>query len=828
MVLAPPTSPPATALIEGPTKTDMFSAMVPELRRKAIDEAHAALLSTTPASPTQLNPGNSKAKAKRRQTAHGRIEGGEDIYAFNASEGDDDFHPDSESKKRKRPSLEKKAARVRKNDEGDGYEEGTRLSKKKPAPKRAKSISGGMSVLDLLNDTSEDDWRPNTSKPPTSGKRSTRNNTVDTELLPPLPKPKRKPREAAKTTVYYEPQKFDDNLTLNFNSGDLSNTHSAEIQVAATHPTPQAVASTFMIDLTNDELVLRNERRAEYHALSPEVSTVESLQDSPATNLNGVYDTPDLLSTIPDPPYPSNLLPSQIAIHLAQTHAQMPESHPLAPPSVASDSPLSSLENSPETKPAKKKPKEKKRAATDQHLGLENSVEGDHGFGNFPVASEWRAAKGKARQGMAQATYAGRAKTSNAIDLLGASGVGGSEDDDMWAGDGKAAQKKKKPAVKKRKSTANDGGDDVIPKAKPKRKKSKPIETLVIGDTEDELSGGSGDRSHDLLGTVQVAATASAESLLNPPAEKRMIIKLNINQKDKVSEDELHGSIAVNNPIPPTADNQLDIDRPPGLGAGTKKPHRWGRPKFLDEPKDGVDSSPSTLVCNTAAAAATVHIDTSASVESVSESLPEPTIKAAKKETAAAKRRKSKKDESEEEDWTGDPEPARKPAAKKETRPKTPRVTKKAAAAAAKEAKEQKEKEKAQLSPETIRGSGNEEDVAPVAVVSELELEPVPVKKAPTKKEASKATTKKGAKVNTTSKETVSDAEDEEEDKRDNATPAPESKPETKEEPQTPSKKLAEKVKKTPHSPISKGPVKFRVGLSRRAHIEPLLKIIRK
>lgn len=820
--------------MEGPLKTNPISVVLPELRQKAIDEAHAALLS----SPTQTDPANSKATAKRRQTAHGIIEGSgeQDIYAFNPSD-DGNFHLSSDSKKRKRPSSENKAARMKSSNNDDDYEGGTSSSRKKPA-RRVKS-AGDMSVLDLLNDTSEDDWRPNASRPPTSGRKSTRGNTVGTDLLPPLPKPKRKPRESAKTTAYHDPQQFDGNLSLGF---EPSNTRSAEIQVAATESTSHTAASTFMIDLTNDKLVLRNERRAEYDALSPALSAVESLQDFPTTNPSGVYNTPDPHSTIPDPPHNPNLPPSQIAAHLA-AYAHIPDPHPLAPPSVASDSPLSSLENTP-VKSTKKQPTQKKRAATDQNLGLNFSPEGDHGFGSFPIASEWRAAKGKARQGMVQATYAGRAKTSNAVDLFAADNGGGSEVDDIWTGDGKATAKKKKPGVKKRKSTANDDGDlraeTGAQKAKPKRRKSKAIEALVIGDTEDELSGSSKKRNPSPHGIIQVAATASAESLLNP----QVSVKLNSNQNNKTSEG---GTIIVNNSLHNGMNNgnQLVVEeyKPPVHGTGVKKVHRWGRPKFLDEPMGGDDVSLTSGVVSGASAADKVATDQPAapsppvSVETEPELLPEP-AKPTKKETpAAAKRRKSKKGESEEEDWTMEPEPASKPASKKETKAKTPRVTKKGAAAAvaaaAREAREQKEKP--QLQYETIKDSGDEsEDLAPTAII----VDPEPVKQIPvpepTKKGAKKVPAKKetkpkkAAKAITTSKETVSDT-DEEDEKKNTSTPVPEPKPEIlKEEPQTPSKKLVEKVKKTPHSPINKGPVKFRVGLSRRAHIEPLLKIIRK
>lgn len=815
-------------------KTNRFSPVFPELRQQAIDEAHAALLST----PTQTDPSNSKAIAKRRQTAHGRLEGSDeqDIYAFDVSD-DGDFQLGSESKKRKRPSPKNKAGRVKKNDDGDGYKEGTGSSRKKPI-RRAKSTGGG-EVLDLLDNTSEDDWRPNTSRPPTSGRKSTRGNTVGTDLLPPLPKSKRKPRELGKTTPHHDPQQFDGDLSLGFSHSDPSTTRSAEVQVAATESTSHTIASTFVIDLTDDTLVLQNERRAEYDALSPDLSTVESLQEFSVPNPGGVYNTPDLHSTIPDPPYDPNLPLSQIAAHIA-AYSHVPEPHPLAPPSIASDSPLSSLENTP-AKPAKKKPMRGKRAATDQHIGLGPSPDGDHGFGSFSIASEWRAAKGKARQGMAQATYAGRAKTSNAIDLFAAGNGGGSEVDDIWTGDGKAATKKRKPAVKKRKSTAND--DDLeletgVQKAKPKRRKSKAIETPAIGNTEDELSGGSGKGYLNPHAIIQVAATASAESVPN----SEVGVRLNANQRGKNPEDELHGVITVSNPphngIYDNKQLVFEEYRPPGHEIGVKKVHRGGHPTFLDEPIDG-DSSSITLgvvggpgATGKAATGQPAASDPFVFIERELELLSEP-AKPTKKDTHAAKRRKSKKDESEEEDWTGDPEPTRKPAPKKETKAKTPRVTKKAAAAAAQEAKE---KEKQQLLYETIKDPDNgDEDLPPTAIIADPEpakQTPVPeptkkgARKIPAAKEAKK---KRVTKTIATSKETVSDTDDEEDGKKDISILVPEPKPEArKEEPQTPSKKLVEKVKKTPHSPINKGPVKFRVGLSRRAHIEPLLKIIRK
>lgn len=815
-------------------ETNRFAPVFPELRQKAIDEAHAALLST----PTQTDPRNPKVTVKRRQTAYGRLEGAveQDIYAFDVSE--DDFHPGSGGKKRKRTSKNK-AGQMKKNDDDDGYEEEARPSKKKPI-KRSRSTGGGMSVLDLLNDTSEDDWHPDVSKLPKSGRKSTRGNTVDTDLLPPLPKPKRKPRETVKTTAHHEPQQFDGSLSLGFiHSDNPSNPRSAEIQVAATEPISHTAASTFMIDLTHDELVLQNERRAEYDAVSPGLSTAESPQGIVTTNSGGIYGTPDLRSTIPDPSYDPNLPPSQIAAHIP-TYCHIPEPHPLAPPSIASDSPLSSLENSP-AKPAKKIPKQKKRAATDQHLGLNFVPEGDHGFSSFPIASEWRAAKGKARQGMIQATYAGRAKTSDAIDLFAAGNDGGSEIDDVWTGGGKSVAKRKKPAAKRRKSAANDGSglgaETGARGAKQKRRKSKAIETLIIGDTEDECSGGS--RKEDLRpqGIIQVAATASAESFVTPQVK----INPNTDQKNRKSEDEPYDTVAVSNSPQARTDNVDRLApeeyRPPGHGIGVKKVHRWGRPKFLDEPIDGVDSSLTPGAVGGATSADPTTTDPPAPnplvvivLEQEPGLLPEP-AKPTKKTIPLVKRRKSKKDESEEEDWTGDHESTKKPAAKKEAKAKTPRVAKKAMAAAARETKEQKENPQPLY--QTTKGSGDENEyLEPTAIIAEPELEktiPVPElaknsTKIPGKKESKP---KKATKAVATLKETVSDTDDEGEIR--NSTPVPQPKPETsKEEPQTPSKKMVEKIKKTPHSPINKGPVKFRVGLSRRAHIEPLLKIIRK
>lgn len=710
------------------TEQRLISSRSPtELRKKAIDEAHAALLSTdTPAPPTQSDPSPSKSKVKRRQTAHGRLEGGGvDVYAFNASD-DDNFDPSSVTKKRKRPSSEKKPTRTKKKDDDDDisdYEQGAKSSKKKPA-KRSKSAS--LSVLDLLNDSSGDDYTP------TSGRKPTRNNTVPTDLLPPLPKPKRKPRESSKPTNYYEPPppQFDGALSLAFSPSD----HSAEIQVVATNepafPTPQQ----FMVDLTKNDLVLPSERRAEYDPVSPELSPTEFPPHIRSTN--GVYSTPDLRSTIPDPPYDPILLPSQIGVHLANHYT----GDPLAPASIASDSPLSSPENSPAVKPtpARKTPKEKKRAVTDQ---------GD-GFGNFPVASEWRAAKGKARQGMAQPL--GRSKTLNALGTE-------SGDDDIWVGDAKA---KKKPAAKKRKSTVNeDEAETEAKKPKPKIRKTKQIETLVITDSEDELAGPGGDP--DSLGTIQVAGTADAFPLPPLEAAKNMTVKLSSNAEE-ASADEL-GIIAVDS--------------------------------FSVQP-DIVEESYPTVAQN--------KLSTRSGAESelaVLDDIP----KAKTKKQTAVQRRKSRKDESEEEDWKGDPEPAKKK--------KAPRVTKKAAAKAAKEEKEKR------LSEEMIKDSDNEGPVAE----PEPELKPEPVKKKELKlsKAAAAKKAKKEAEAKAEAEETAS-----EEDVKENTPPAPEAKP----EPQTPSKKLAEKekAKKTPHSPINKGPVKFRVGLSRRAHIEPLLKIIRK
>lgn len=704
------------------------------------------------------------------------------------SEEDEDAHPN----KRKRPlPAEKKNKTIFNRDDYEAtsdYDDGKKKpsSKKKPA-KRAKS-TGGMSIIDS-NESEEDDWRPSMAKTPTLGRKSTRNNTHEVDLLPPLPKPKRKPKESPRITpTSTTGLEFDGDLTLNFN-------RSTEFQVTGTEGPAPPTPHKFMVDLSKDHLVLPEERRAEYDPVPVLYSSTELPENPPG---NGAYGTPDLLSTIPDPPYDPPLLstipdppydpslrPSQIGFQ----HLDPPHVAPLAALSVPSDSTLSSLQNSPpqDKPPAKKAKNGKKRAATDQNLDFT----ADNGFGAFPIASEWRAAKGKARQGMSQA--APRRKTMN--DLDPESG----DDDDAWTGEVKNT-KKKKPVAKKRKSAVveEDGGVEVQKqKAKAKRSKSKPIETVTISDSEDELAVHPAVRRS---ATVQVSGTTSPKDAAAIMVGTKTDVTTN-------TGDEFSGSIAVTNSLPSVEPSEDQLMPKP------KKVHKWQMLKKQAVTGSNESGSPLSFI-------SVMNMNDAPPPPPSSPPVPvpvEPKENPEPKKKLPAQRRKSRKEDSDEEDWDGDLEP--KKNQKKEAKPKAPCVTKRAVVARV---------EKAQLSNEMVKDSDddgeNVEDLAPVE----------PVKKAPTKKEP-KLSRAAAAKAKREKKRRDAEAEEtaDEEDGKKEATPPPPSpspqpllKVET--QPETPSKPAEKGKSKTLHSPINKGPVKFRVGLSRRAHIEPLLKIIRK
>ncbi|KAH0605362.1 uncharacterized protein H6S33_004584 [Morchella sextelata] len=774
-------------------------ASTDEIQRGGIDKAHAALLSTGAVAPqTPVDPHSERTKAKRRQTTDGRLE--KDIYAFNASEEDEDARPNK--RKRQLPAEKKNKTTFNRDDYEavSDYDDGKKKpsSKKKPA-KRAKS-TGGMSIIDL--NESEDDWRPSLAKTPTSGRKSTRNNTHEVDLLPPLPKPKRKPKESPRITATSTTGlEFDGDLTLNFN-------RSTEFQVAGTEGPAPPTPHNFMVDLSKDHLVLPEERRAEYDPVPVLYSSTELPENPPG---NGAYGTPDLLSTIPDPPYDPPLLstipdppydpsllstipdppydpslrPSQIGFQ----HLDPPHAAPLAAVSAPSDSTLSSLQNSPpqDKPPTKKAKNDKKRAATDQNLDFT----ADNGFGVFPIASEWRAAKGKARQGMSQA--APRRKTMNDLDPE-------SGDDDTWAGEVKNT-KKRKPVAKKRKSAVVEEGGGVEvqkQKAKAKRSKSKPIETVTISDSEDELAVHPAVRRSV---TVQVSGTSS-------PKDAAAIM---VGTKTDVTTnpgEEFSGSIAVTNSLPSVEPSEDQLVPKP------KKVHKWQMLKKQAVTGSNESGSPlsSISVMNMNDAPLPPPSSPPVPVPIEPKEDPEP------KKKLPAQRRKSRKEDSDEEGWDGDLEP--KKNQKKETKPKAPRVTKKAAAAA--------REEKARLSNEMVKDSDDDGE-------NVQDLPPVEPVKAPTKKEPkiSRAAAAKAKREKERIEAEVEETADEEDgEKKEEATPPPlppQQPPKLKTQPETPSKKPAEKGKsKTLHSPINKGPVKFRVGLSRRAHIEPLLKIIRK
>ncbi|RPB09094.1 hypothetical protein P167DRAFT_538715 [Morchella conica CCBAS932] len=760
-------------------------ASTDEIQREGIDKAHAALPSTGTIAPqVPADPLSERTKAKRRQTTDGRLE--KDIYAFDASEEDEDARPN----KRKRPLPAEKQNKTTFNrddyetvsDYGDGRKKPS--SKKKPA-KRAKS-TGGMSIIDS-NGSDEDDW-PSMAKTPTLGRKSTRNNTHEVDLLPPLPKPKRKPKESPRiTTTSTTGLEFDGDLTLNFN-------RSTEFQVTGTEgPTPPT-PHNFMVDLSKDHLVLPEERRAEYDPVPVLYSSTELPENPPG---NGAYGTPDLLSTIPDPPYDPSLLstipdppydPSLRSSQIEFQHLDPPHAAPLAAAPAPSDSTLSSLQNSPpQDKPPAKKAK--KRAATDQNLDFT----ADNGFGAFPIASEWRAAKGKARQGMSQA--APRRKTMNDLDPE-------SGDDDAWVGEVKNT-KKKKPVAKKRKSAVveEDGGTEVQKqKAKAKRSKSKPIETVTISDSEDELA---------VHPTVRRSATVQVSGTSSPKDATAIMVGTKTDVIPNPGE-EFSGSIAVTNSLPSVEPSEDQLMPKP------KKVHKWQMLKKQAVTGSNESGSPlsSISVMNMNDAPLPPPSSPPVPVSLEPKENPEP------KKKLPAQRCKSKKEDSDEEDWDGDLEP--KKNQKKETKPKAPRATKKAAAA---------REEKARLSNEMVKDS--DDDGENVEDLAQAE----PVKKAPTKKEPklSRAAAAKAKREKERIEAEAEETADEEDGEKKEAAPPPPPPPPPRQplkvetQPETPSKKPAEKGKsKTLHSPINKGPVKFRVGLSRRAHIEPLLKIIRK
>ena len=343
-------------------------------------------------------------KVSRSRTAHGRLEGsGMDIY---------DFDP-------------------------------TELEVIKPKKKKKRKKRDGVVVL--ADESSSDGWTPGGRRGEakigkTSAKKATRSNTVGTELAPLLPKPtRRKPGTG-----------FDGNLSLGL-SPDKD----------------KPSASSFVVDLTNDDLVLATQKKKEYDAVSSDLSASCNGVTPPGfTSFVGSSSDPSLHSTFLDPPEDGTAVPRQ-PWGLEYTDPLMPA---LKGPGETSPPALNPPSLEPSTESTGASPVlivSPPGAPTDDvHRGnVKKRSLTDQGVPPQSVASEWRAAKAKAVE---------RSKTLSDIPPIAVVSLSD--------GDYDPSKKKKKPKKKKEKEKEKE-----VTKDKPKRAAKKQKNSLDKVDKDLDL-----------------------------------------------------------------------------------------------------------------------------------------------------------------------------------------------------------------------------------------------------------------------------------------------------------------------------------------------------
>jgi len=349
-----------------------------ELRQQAIDEAHKALIAPSSGLPSpekrddcydQITVGGTIPKTMSEKACE------KDIYDFDDEDEDGPAAPPPPPpppKSTKKPAKERKHRRALNSldiplddsDDSDFQERAkpkrrqTTFSTKK---RRSKTMPILISTIDL---SSEDEYDP---KPRANGRKATRGNTTEQDLLPPLPKPNRKRKDLVKELQDFLPLPIRDTSVLD--DSRLS---------------PQ---KAFMIDMTHEDLVLPTQKKQEYDntfATNPVLDNIKLLSDG----------TPVLDSTLPDPPEVYMTFEGTSAGFSADPEQMSSPGH----------SPFVNLKE--DTKPeqpslplVKPQPQStKRRTKTDSVLvGFDRD---QNMSGGFHIASEWRAARGKGLQNL--------------------------------------------------------------------------------------------------------------------------------------------------------------------------------------------------------------------------------------------------------------------------------------------------------------------------------------------------------------------------------------------------------------------------------------------
>jgi hypothetical protein len=342
-----------------------------------------------------------------------------DIYEFDF-EDPPSPPPKTTAMKRRRAATEEHGAGAAKKkggkDDDSDFEEPTTTKQKAKKTPAARSKT----MPEVFELSSGDDYEPNPrAKAPTKGKKATRSNTDQQELLPPMPKPKRQKRDLTKELADFLPLP-------------------AEKEATSRSVSPQ---KAFMVDMTHD---IPMEKRHEYV----------------------LHSDAALASTIPDPPEFLETVDPRTGLSMNQEQVSPPaDSSGFAPPPLDSSGDVSLKDAAPSKRPSSPPPQpktKKQRAKTD--TALIGEFDSDASRGGIRIASEWRAAKAKGMQNLS-----GKQGQEQQ-----ASGFVEGEEIHSDGGGRKTTAKKKAPQPRKKKEPAAP---------KKKGKQAKNDEVIVLEET---------------------------------------------------------------------------------------------------------------------------------------------------------------------------------------------------------------------------------------------------------------------------------------------------------------------------------------------------------
>lgn len=380
-----------------------------------------------------------------------------DIFDFDVDEHQNQHqHKPAERKRKKRRALTALDIPPEGDDDSDSDFGAAGSRAKKRSKKQKRSKTAPIPIIEL----SSDDDKTATA----TGKKPARSNTGDHDLLPPLPKPKRKKKDLT--------EELHDYL-----------------------PLPVKDAAAFVVDLTLDHLVLPTQKKQEY---DPVVENATQHPESTLPDPPGVY-----MTTTVDPEY-------DVLVN------SPPGGPPPAPP--------------PPPPPPQQPKRKKRRAKTDSALAEFDSDRSMSSGAGLRIASEWRAAKGKAMQNLSSDKTSPppqRGGIPSVDDTLPVEDHGVGE----AAEPGKKAPRKKGPPAKKQKGK------------KAACKEGDVIEEGPIGD-------GTKGVQDDLANTALVSSSDRGQlPPLSPPGERQLPAR-RANSKRRLTEDDMDEPLSSPPPEP--------------------------------------------------------------------------------------------------------------------------------------------------------------------------------------------------------------------------------------------------------------------------------------